>query len=93
MSNRDSSSVAAAAPAPAQAVSGPASTRPPQESGGRHTLHIEYAVWSDSYRIIHTRPDGKRQVWRRGIESLDEAKLRMRVVSDVCGYHIREAHQ
>jgi hypothetical protein len=56
------------------------------ESAGRDTLHVEFAVWSGSYRIIHMLPDGRRQVWRRGIETLDEARLRTRVVADICGY-------
>lgn len=87
--NSDTSSVAAAAPVSAQAESATAPTQPPQELGGRHTLHVEYAVWSNSYRIIHTKPDGKREVWRRGIETVEEARLRCLYVEDMLGYEAR----
>ena len=53
---------------------------------GADTLHVEFAVWSGTYRIIQTRPDGSRSVWRRGIETLEEARLRATIVADICGY-------
>jgi hypothetical protein len=61
-------------------------SKTPSAGSAPNTLHIEYAVWSGTYRIIHTRPDGKRLVWRRGIESLEEARIRTQIVADICGY-------
>ena len=85
----DTSSVAAPARVAAP-TRGTTPLRLPQEAEGRpHTLHVEYAVWSSTYRIIHTRPNGSRQVWRRGIEDHDEAILRARYVADMLGYEAR----
>jgi hypothetical protein len=56
------------------------------QGGGADTLHVELAIWSGKYRIIHTLPDGRRQVWRRDIENLEDARLRTRIVADICGY-------
>lgn len=67
---------------PSRAFLGPSSRVQP----GRHTLHIEYAVWSSSWRLIHTRPDGTRAVHRRGIPSLRTAKLRAQVAADMTGW-------
>lgn len=53
---------------------------------GADTLHVEHSTWAGSYRIIQTRPDGTRSVWRRGIPTAEEARLRCLVVADICGY-------
>ena len=55
---------------------------------GRHTLTIEHGP--SGYRIIHTRPNGERKYWRRGIQSYDEALLRARVVAGLTGYEVTD---
>jgi hypothetical protein len=67
-------------------VSSPPAPRKSSPGSERDTLHVELAVWSGTYRIIQTRPDGRRSVWRRGIASLEEARLRCLAVADICGY-------
>lgn len=60
--------------------------RPARPASGRHTLHIE--TGSSGFRIIHTRPNGEREYWRRGIATHDEALLRARVVEGLTGYEV-----
>ena len=58
----------------------------PQRSG-RHTLFIEPGA-KGTWRIIHTRPDGSREYWRRGIPTAEEAFIRAVVVEDLTGWEL-----
>lgn len=62
--------------------------RPARPASGRHTLHIESGP--SGFRIIHTRPNGEREYWRRGISTHAEALLRARVVESLTGYEVIE---
>lgn len=87
--NGDNSSVAEAAPVAAPTVSATTPTRLPQESGGRHTLHIKRVKRTGTYTIIHTKPNGQREVWRRDIPTLEDARLRCLYVEELLGYEAR----
>lgn len=82
---------AAAASSPAGAAVGaptppPAQRRAIPQVGAPHTLHIEYAVWSKSWRLVHTRPDGSRDIHRRGIPNLRDAKIKAQMASGLTGW-------